>query len=250
MSGHSKWATIKRKKAATDSARGKVFSRIIREITIAARAGGGDPAANIRLRQGIDAAKAANMPAANIERAVQRGTGEVEGVTYDEVTYEGYGPGGIAILIDVATDNRNRTVGEIRNLFTKNGGNLAEAGSVGWMFEPRGLIEIETGGRAADAILESAIEAGAEDVEFGDGDTATVSTAPTALDAVRQVLVAAGETVVSAELSKIPTTTIELDEKGAASALRLVELIENQDDVQKVYANFHVSDEVLAKLES
>ncbi len=248
MSGHSKWATIKRKKAATDSARGAVFSKIIREITIAARAGGGDPAANIRLRQAIDAAKAANMPAANIERAVQRGTGEVEGAHYEEITYEGYGPGGIALLIDVATDNRNRTVGEIRNLLAKNGGNLAEAGSVGWMFEPRGLVEIERGGRGEDAILEAAVEAGAQDVEFGDGESAVVSTAATELDAVRRALEAAGVTVVSSELTKVATTTIELDDRAAASALRLVELIEGQDDVQKVHANFQVSEAVLAKL--
>jgi YebC/PmpR family DNA-binding regulatory protein len=248
MSGHSKWATIKRKKAATDSARGRVFSRIIREITIAARAGGGNPDANIRLRQAIDSAKAANMPAANIERAVQRGTGEVEGVTYEEITYEGYGPGGVAFLLDAATDNRNRTANEIRNIFSKNGGNLGEAGSVGWMFEPRGLIEVERGARSEDAILEAAVEAGAEDVEFGSGETATVSTAPAAFEAVKKALAAGGMTIVSAELSKVPTTTVELDEKAAASALRLLDLLENQDDVQKVYANFQIADEVMAKL--
>lgn len=247
MSGHSKWATIKRKKAATDSARGAVFSRIIREITIAARAGGGDPAANIRLRQAIDSAKAANMPAANIERAVKRGTGEVEGVTYEEITYEGYGPGGVAYLVDTATDNRNRTANEIRNIFSKNGGNLAEAGSVGWMFEPRGLIEVERAGRADDAILEAAIEAGGEDVEFG-SDSATVTTAPAAFDAVRKALAAAGLAIVSAELTKVATTTVDLDEKAAASALRLMDLLEGQDDTQKVHANFQIADDVMAKL--
>ena len=247
MSGHSKWATIKRKKAATDSARGATFSRIIREITIAARAGGGAPAANIRLRQAIDSAKGANMPAANIERAVQRGTGEVEGAAYEEITYEGYGPSGVAFLVDTATDNRNRTANEIRNLFSKNGGNLAEAGSVGWMFEPRGLIEVARGGLGDDALLERAVEAGADDVEFA-GETATVSTAPTTLDAVRKALVAVGMTVVSAELTKIPTTTVELDEKAAATALKLVDLLEGQDDVQKVHANFQISDDILAKL--
>jgi YebC/PmpR family DNA-binding regulatory protein len=249
MSGHSKWATIKRKKAATDSARGATFSRIIREITIAARAGGGDPSANVRLRSAIDAAKAANMPGANIERAVQRGTGEVEGATYEEITYEGYGPNGVAFLVDTATDNRNRTANEIRNLFSKNGGNLAEAGAVGWMFEPRGVIEVARDGRGEDALLELAVEAGAEDVDFaGDGASATVTTAPTALDAVRRELVARGVTIVSAELAKIATTTVELDEKAAAMALRLFDLLEGQDDVQKVHANFQIPDDVLAKL--
>ena len=248
MSGHSKWATIKRKKAATDSARGAAFSRLIREITIAARAGGGNPDANVRLRSAIDAAKAANMPGANIERAVQRGTGEVEGATYEEITYEGYGPGGVAFLVETATDNKNRTANEIRNLFAKNGGNLGESGSVAWMFEPRGLLEVERAGRGDDAILEAAIEAGAEDVEFGGGDTATVSTAPAAFDAVKKALLAAGTAIVSSELTRVPTTTVELDEKHAASALRLLDLLENQDDVQKVVANFQIADEVMAKL--
>ena len=247
MSGHSKWATIKRKKAATDSARGAAFSRLIREITIAARAGGGNPDANVRLRSAIDAAKAANMPGANIERAIQRGTGEVEGATYEEITYEGYGPGGVAFLVETATDNRNRTANEIRNLFSKNGGNLGEAGSVGWMFEPRGLIEVERAGRSDDALLEAAIEAGAEDVEFS-GETAAVTTAPSMLDAVRKGLVAAGVPVVSAVLSRVVTTGVELDEKAAASALRLFDLLESQDDVQKVYANFQIADEVMQKL--
>jgi YebC/PmpR family DNA-binding regulatory protein len=248
MSGHSKWATIKRKKAATDSARGAAFSRLIREITIAARAGGGNPDANVRLRSAIDAAKAANMPGANIERAIQRGTGEVEGATYEEITYEGFGPGGVAFLVETATDNRNRTANEIRNLFSKNGGNLGESGSVGWMFEPRGMIEVERGGRDDDALLEAAVEAGAEDVEFAAADTAMVSTAPGALDSVRKALVAAGIAVVSATLTRVATTTVELDEKAAASALRLFDLLENQDDVQKVHANFQIADEVMQKL--
>src|SRR5688500_1738109 len=188
------------------------------------------------------------MPGVNIERAVQRGTGEVEGATYEEITYEGYGPGGVAYLVEAATDNKNRTANEIRNLFSKNGGNLGEAGSVGWMFEPRGLIEVERAGRSDEEILEAAIEAGAEDVEFGSGETATVTTAPAAFDAVRKAIVARGMKAVSAELSRVPTTTVELDEKSAASALRLLDLIENQDDVQKVYANFQIADEVMAKL--
>src|SRR5262245_32409338 len=248
MSGHSKWATIKRKKAATDSARGAAFSRLIREITIAARAGGGNPDANVRLRSAIDAAKAANMPGSNIERAIQRGTGEIEGATYEEITYEGYGPGGVAFLVDTATDNRNRTANEIRNLFSKNGGNLGATNGVGWMSEPRGMIEVERAGKGEDAILDAAIEAGADDVEFGAGESATVTTAPAAFDAVKKALAAAGFTIASSELSKVATTTVELDEKAAASTLRLFEQLEGHDDVQKVHANFQIADEVMQKL--
>jgi YebC/PmpR family DNA-binding regulatory protein len=248
MSGHSKWSTIKRKKGKADQERGKIFSRLIKEITIAARQGGGSPDANARLRTAIDTAKAANMPAANIERAVQRGTGEAEGVHYEEITYEGYGPGGVALLIDVATDNRNRTAGEIRNLFTKNGGNMAEAGAVGWMFEPKGVITMDRGTRSDDEILEVALDAGAEDVDFSIDDLAVITTSVHAFEGVRKALVAAGYAPASAELSKIPTNTIALDEKTAASVLRLYELLENHDDAQKVYANFAIADDVLARL--
>ena len=248
MSGHSKWSTIKRKKGKADQERGKIFSRLIKEITIAARQGGGSVDANARLRTAVDTAKANNMPAANIERAIQRGTGEMEGVHYEEITYEGYGPGGVAILVDTATDNRNRTANEIRNLFSKNGGNMAEAGAVGWMFEPRGVIVVDRGARSEDEILEAALDAGADDVDFSSEDAAEITTTVPAFDAVKKALAAKGYTFQSAELSKIPTNTIELDEKTASSVLRLYELLENHDDAQKVYANFSIADDVLARL--
>ena len=248
MSGHSKWSTIKRKKGKADQERGKIFSRLIKEITIAARQGGGSLDANARLRTAVDTAKSNNMPAANIERAIQRGTGEAEGVTYEEITYEGYGPGGVAMLVDVATDNRNRTGSEIRNLFSKNGGNMAEAGAVGWMFEPKGVLVVEKGNKSDDEILEAALEAGADDVDFSGEDTAEVTTTVHAFDAVKKALVARGFTLQSAELSKVPTNLIELDEKTAASVLRLYEALENHDDAQKVYANFSIADDVLARL--
>jgi len=246
MSGHSKWATIKRKKAATDAARGKAFSRTIKEITIAAR-GGGDPDANPRLRTAIDAAKSVNMPAANITRAIQRGTGELEGATYEEFSYEGYAAAGVAILVDVATDNKNRSGGEIRNLFSKNGWSLGEPGSVSWMFEARGLIEVERGGKSEDEILEKALEAGADDVEFGE-DTVEIRTSLGAFEGVKKALPAQGLTIISAELSKIPSNTIELDEAQAKSVLRLVDALEGHEDVQKVYANFQIADDVLARI--
>jgi len=248
MSGHSKWATIKRKKGKADQERGKIFSRLIKEVTIAARQGGGNPDANARLRTAIDTAKANNMPAANIERAIQRGTGDLEGVHYDEITYEGYGPGGVAILVDVATDNRNRTAGEFRNLFTKFGGNMAEAGAVGWMFEPKGVIVVDRGGKSEDDLMEAALDAGGEDVDFSIEDTAEITTTVHAFEGVRKALAAAGYTIVSAELSKVPTNTIELDEKTAASVLRLYEALEAHDDAQKVYANFSIADDVLSRL--
>ena len=248
MSGHSKWSTIKRKKGKADQERGKIFSRLIKEITIAARQGGGNPDANVRLRTAIDTGKAANMPAANIERAVQRGTGEAEGVHYEEITYEGYGPAGVAILVDAATDNKNRTASEMRNLFSKNGGNMAEAGAVGWMFEPRGVIVVEKGKRSDDEIMDAALEAGADDVDLSVDDAAEITTKIPAFEGVKKALATAGFTITSAELSKIPTNTIELDEKSAAAVLRLYEALENHDDAQKVYANFAIADDVLSRL--
>ena len=248
MSGHSKWSTIKRKKGKADQERGKIFSRLIKEITIAARQGGGNPDANVRLRTAVDTAKANNMPAANIERAIQRGTGEAEGVHYEEITYEGYGPAGVALLIDAATDNKNRTASEIRNLFSKNGGNMAEAGAVGWMFEPRGVVVVAKGKRSDDEVMEAALEAGADDVEFPGDDTAEITCTVPAFEGVKKGLAAAGFTVTSAELSKIPTNTIDLDEKTAVSVLRLYEALENHDDAQKVYANFAIADDVLSRL--
>jgi YebC/PmpR family DNA-binding regulatory protein len=246
MSGHSKWATIKRKKAATDAARGKQFSKCIKEITIAARHGGGDADGNPRLRTAVLAARAVNMPAANIERAIKRGTGEIEGVSYEEASYEGYGPGGVAILVEVVTDNRNRTVGEIRNTFAKHGGNLAEAGSVSYLFKPRGLIVVEKSAVAEDALLELALEAGADDVHTG-GEAFEILTPPAALEAVKEALAAASVPLASAELTRLPTLQVPLEGSQAGSALKLIELLEDHEDVQKVYANFDIADDVLAQ---
>ena len=247
MSGHSKWATIKRKKAATDQARGKVFSKFIKEITIAARTGGGDTETNPRLRSAILAAKSVNMPAGNIERAVKRGTGEVEGATYDEAQYEGYGPGGVALLVEVATDNRNRTAGDVRHIFTKHGGNLGEAGSVSYLFKPRGLIVIDKGATAEDTLIEIALDAGADDVHT-DGDPWEVLTAPAAFEAVKDALAKKNVPVASAEQTKLASLQVPVSEKDAEAILRLVDALEDHDDVQKVYANFIVPDEVMTRL--
>ncbi len=247
MSGHSKWATIKRKKAATDQARGKMFSKYIKEITIAARHGGGDPEANPRLRTAIATAKSVNMPAANIERAVKRGSGEIDGVAYEETQYEGYGPGGVALLVEVATDNRNRTAGDVRHIFTKNGGNLGEAGSVSYLFKQRGVIAVEKGAIAEDALMEIVLEAGADDVST-EGETFEVLTPPAQFEAVKEALAAKGVPVANSEITKLASLQVPLSEKEAAAVLRLVDALEDHDDVQKVYANFNVSDEVLARL--
>ena len=247
MSGHSKWATIKRKKAATDQARGKLFSKYIKEITIAARHGGGDAESNPRLRSAVLAAKAVNMPAGNIDRAIKRGTGEVEGATYEEAQYEGYGPGGVALLVEVATDNRNRTAGDVRHIFTKNNGALGEAGSVSYMFKPRGLILVDKGAIGEDALIELALDAGADDVRT-DSDPWEVLTPPAALEAVKDALLAQKVTPVSAEVTKLASLQVPVSEKDAEAVLRLVDALEDHDDVQKVYANFSVPDEVMAKL--
>jgi YebC/PmpR family DNA-binding regulatory protein len=247
MSGHSKWATIKRKKAATDQARGKLFSKYIKEITIAARHGGGDPETNPRLRTAIAAAKSVNMPAGNIDRALKRGTGEVEGATYEEAQYEGYGPGGVALLVEVATDNRNRTAGDVRHIFTKNNGSLGEAGSVSYLFKPRGLIVVEKGAVDEDTLIEIALDAGADDVHT-DADPYEVLTSPGALEAVKEALAKRKVAVVSAEQTKLASLTVPVSEKDAEAVLRLVDALEDHDDVQKVYANFSVPDEVMARL--
>lgn len=247
MSGHSKWATIKRKKAATDAARGKLFSRLIKEITIAARHGGGDADANPRLRTAVLAAKNANMPAANIERALKRGTGEIEGVSYEETQYEGYATGGVAVLVEIATDNRNRTAGEIRHLFTKHGGNLAEAGAVSYLFKACGLIVVEKTAVAEDTLLELVLDAGAEDVNT-EGDTYDITCPPAQFEAVKEAVAGAGIPVQNAELTKIASVQVSIGEGEAASLLRLIDALEEHDDVQKVYANFNISDEILAKL--
>jgi YebC/PmpR family DNA-binding regulatory protein len=247
MSGHSKWATIKRKKAATDQARGKLFSKYIKEITIAARQGGGDADANPRLRTAIAAAKAVNMPASNIERAIKRGTGEVEGVSYEETQYEGYGPGGAAILIEAATDNRNRTTGEIRHLLTKFGGKMSEAGSVAHLFKPCGVIVVDRSAVAEEPLLEAVLEAGADDVDSG-GDSYEVRTPPGRFEAVKEAIVRLQAPVQSAELTKVSSLQIPVEEKDAEALLKLVDVLEDHDDVQRVYSNFNVPDELMARL--
>jgi YebC/PmpR family DNA-binding regulatory protein len=247
MSGHSKWATIKRKKAATDQARGKLFSKYIKEITLAARHGGGDPDANPRLRTAILAAKAVNMPASNIERAVKRGTGEVEGVHYEETQYEGYGPGGAALLVEVATDNRNRTTGDVRHIFTKFGGKLGEAGSVAHLFRPCGLIVVERTAVGEDALIEAALEAGADDVATA-GDTYEVTMPPARLEAVKDAVAGQGIPVASAEVTRLASLHVSVEGKDAETLLKLVDALEDHDDVQKVYSNFTVSDDVIARL--
>lgn len=247
MSGHSKWATIKRKKGAADAKRGKIFTKIIREIATAARIGGGDPGGNPRLRLVIDKARAANMPKDNIERAIKKGTGEGADAAFEEATYEGYGPGGVAILVEALTDNKNRTVGEIRHVLSKHGGNLGATGCVGFLFEKKGVLSFERGGVDADALLEAALEAGAEDVVDG-AETIDVTTTPSSFEAVRNTLASHGFTTESAEITMQPTTTTKLEGPDAATMLRLSEALEDLDDVQNVYANFDISDDEMAKL--
>lgn len=247
MSGHSKWSTIKRKKAATDAARGKLFTRCIKEITLAARSGGGDPESNARLRTAIAAARAANMPAGNIDRAVKKGMGELEGASIEEMHFEGYGPHGVAILVECATDNRNRAANDIRHVFTKFGGSLAAAGAVSYLFKARGLFVIPKSAIAEDALIEIALEAGADDVS-GEGEVYEVLTPPSAFEDVRAALAARAVAVQGAEVTKLASVQVSLGEKEAGSVLRLVEMLEENDDVQKVYANFVLPDEVLAKL--
>src|SRR5215831_2215407 len=241
MSGHSKWATIKHKKAATDAKRGRVFTRLIREITIASRIGGGDANANPRLRTAILAAKNENMPNDNIERAILRGTGQLEGEQFEEVTFEGYGPGGVGMLIQVVTTNRNRAVGEMRHLMGKNGGNLAEAGAVGWMFHRKGEINIPKEAATEDKLLDLVLEAGAEDLR-DDGSSWYIVTPPEALESVKEALSKAGITTASAEVAMVPQNYVKLTGEQAKQMLRLVEALEEHDDVQHVYANFDIDE--------
>jgi len=247
MSGHSKWATIRRDKEKNDSARGRVFSKIIKELTIAARLGGGEPGANPRLRTAVAAAKAANMPSINIDRAIKKGTGELPGVSYEEVTYEAYGPGGTALLIEVMTDNRNRTVSEIRHLISKHGGNMGESGSVGWMFQRRGLITIPSSQTDEESLMLSALDAGAEDIEQV-GDEFQVTTPPDRLETVRAALEASGLTPESAELAQIPQNYVPVSSEQARSVIKLMEILDEHDDVQKVWSNFENPDELMAAL--
>lgn len=245
MSGHSKWSTIKRQKGVADAQRGQVFTKLSKEIIIAAKAGGGDPAGNTRLRLAIQKAKEQNMPADNIQRAIQRAVGGGEGTELAEITYEGYGPAGTAVLVEVATDNRNRTVAEVRNVFARAGGNLGESGSVSWNFDSRGVITVTAGGKNPDDVALYAIDAGADDVQVG-ADSIDVYTAPSDLEKVRKALEDNGVNVDSAEASRVPKTTVQLDEKHAVAMLRLVEKLEALDDVQKVYFNADISDDVFA----
>ncbi|HEX7077681.1 MAG TPA: YebC/PmpR family DNA-binding transcriptional regulator [Candidatus Eisenbacteria bacterium] len=249
MSGHSKWATIKRKKAAIDAKRGKVFTKYIKEIIVAARAGGGDQNANPRLRTAVLGAKSVNMPADNIDRAIKKGTGELEGVHYEEVTYEGYGPGGIAILMESLTDNRNRTTGELRHLLTKSGGRMAEAGAVQWMFHVKGQIAVPRSAVEEDTLLELVLDAGAEDVGTDDPDHYEITTPLAQFEAVKSALADKGITITSAEIAKVPQSVISLSEKDAEQALKLMEALEDHDDVQRVSSNLDISEDVLSKLQ-
>lgn len=247
MSGHSKWSTIKRKKGKADQERGRLFSKLIRELTVAARSGGGDPEGNPRLRTAVENARASNMPTANIEKAIKRGTGELPGVSYEEHTYEGYGPQGVAILIEVLTDNKNRTTSEIRHIMSKHGGHMGELGCVSWMFDLKGSIVVNKGKVGEDELMTAALDAGAEDVT-DEEDFYEVVTAPGDLEKVKTALAAKKVEFSTAQLTRNPQTIIKLDGKPAEQILRLMDAIEEHDDVQKVYANFDVPDEVMEKL--
>lgn len=242
MSGHSKWSTIKHKKGAKDAQRGKLFAKLARAVEVAARAGGPDPAANASLSQAIDKAKSASVPNDNIERAIKRGVGDTDGAHYDEIWYEGYAPGGVALYVLVLTDNRNRAASDVRSTFSRNGGSLGEPGSVGYLFEQKGYILVSG---AEDDVMLAALEAGAEDVRAS-GEQFEVVTVPADLRTVRQALEEAGVAIDTSEITQIPMTTIELGEETARAVLRLVDALEELDDVQTVYANFDISDEVLA----
>ncbi|MGH7546773.1 MAG: YebC/PmpR family DNA-binding transcriptional regulator [Gemmatimonadales bacterium] len=245
MAGHSKWKQIKRKKAVADARRGALFTKLIREITIAAKQGGGDPAGNPRLRTAIDAAKAENMPLDNIARAIKKGTGELEGVTYDEVTYEGYGPGGAAILIQATTDNANRTVAEIRHVFTRHGGNLGAANSVAWMFDRKAQITVDATKADEDATMEAALDAGADDM-VRDGEVFLITGPGSQLHAITERLRTGKVPVQSAEIAMIPKSTVKVDGKDAKHLLELIEALEEMDDVAKVSSNFDIDAEAMA----
>ena len=248
MSGHSKWSTIKRQKGVADAKRGALFTKVAREISVAARQGGGDPDANDRLRLAIEKARSVNMPADNIKRTIDKATGGGEAEQFEEIVYEGYGPGGVAVLVEAQTDNRNRTAAVVRSMFTKSGGQLAGYGAVAWQFEPRGLISVARNGVDADEVTLAAIDAGAEDVDTDDPETIEVYTTPGELEAVRRALESAGVPVESAESTMIAKQTVELDAAKARQALRLVELHEDLDDVSRVTANFDIPEEVFAEV--
>lgn len=247
MSGHSKWSSIKHKKGAADAKRGKIFTRLIREITVAARMGGGDPTGNPRLRSAIAAAKAENMPKENIERAIKKGTGELEGTSYEESSYEGYGPGGVAVLVDCLTDNKNRTVAEVKHAFERHGGNLGEPGCVAWMFDKKGLIVIEKDQVDEEKLLDLALEAGAEDVNDEESEFEVI-TDPADFEGVKEVIETADIPYSLAEISMIPKNTVKLEGKKAQQMLNLMQALEDNDDVSNVYANFDIPDEVMEAL--
>jgi YebC/PmpR family DNA-binding regulatory protein len=251
MSGHSKWATIKRKKGATDAARGRLFTRLGKEITIAARAGGGSPEGNPRLRLAIQTAKANNMPSDNIKRAIQRGTGELPGVSYEDVTYEGYGPGGVAIIVEAVTDNANRTVSEMRYVFSRNNGNLGSAGSVGWMFHRKGSLTVPKAAQKVplteDDIMGIILEAGADDMQT-DADAYLITTSPHAFDTVKKALEDKGVVTENASLQMVPQNTVKIAGREAEQVLKLMEAIEEHDDVQNIYANFDIDEKDLAAI--
>ena len=247
MSGHSKWSTIKHKKALKDARRGKAFTKFIKEITVAARMGGGDINTNPRLRTAVTVARQNSMPSDNIECAIKKGTGELEGVTYEEITYEAYGPGGVAMLVQVLTDNRNRTVADIRSIISKHGGNLAEAGAVGWMFQKRGLVTVERAGIDEDRVMEVTLEAGAEDVREA-GDLLEVLTTPTGFESVKSALEQAGITPASAEVTMLPQSTVTLTGKHAEQMVKLLDALDDHDDVQNVSSNMDIAAEELERL--
>jgi YebC/PmpR family DNA-binding regulatory protein len=247
MSGHNKWSTIKHKKGAADAKRGKIFSKLIKEITIAARVGGGDPDGNPRLRTAVNAARAANMPKDNVDRAIKRGTGEIAGVSYEEVVYEGYGPGGVAVLVEALTDNKNRTVAEIRHIFDKYNGNLGESGCVAWIFQKKGLIVIPAAQLHEDEVMELALEAGAQDVSH-EVDTFEITTEPSDLETVRKAIEDKGWKIELAEITMVPQNNVKLEGKKAEQMLKMMDTLDDHDDLQKVFANFDISDEEMEKI--
>jgi len=244
MSGHSRWSQIKRKKGKADQQRGKLFTKLIREITVAARTGGGDLKINMRLKAALESAKAASMPADNIKRAIQKGTGELPGEAYEEVTYEGYGPGGVALMVRVLTDNKNRTAPEIRHVFEKNGGNLGQVGCVAWMFERKGVIQVDAERIGEDELLGPALDAGASDMRRVE-KVYEITTTPDEMESVRRALEGRKVPVLEAEVSMVPLSTVRAEGKDAHAVLRLVEALEEQDDVQAVYANYDIPDEII-----
>ncbi len=248
MSGHSKWSTIKRKKGANDAKRGKIFTRLIKEITVAARSGGGDPEGNPRLRTAIASAKAENMPKDNIARAIKKGTGEIEGEVYDEILYEGYGPGGVAVLVECLTDNRNRTVADVRHAFSKCNGNLGESGCVNYMFDKKGLLQVDKKSIDEEELMDKALEAGADDV-VEEGDEFQIFTAPEDFNDVREALEKEGVTFIEAQIAMIPQNTVDVSEENVAkNLLKLIDILEDHDDVQDVYANFDIDEALLEQL--